>query len=91
MRDSYASSGMTGFWKAWLAMDLRQSGPSPDPVRMAATHLLAGDTAQALDWLDRAFDERNPGLIYLRRDPAIAGMRSHPRVLRITRAMKFPD
>jgi TolB-like protein/Flp pilus assembly protein TadD len=90
MRDGHASSGMTGFWKAWLAMDLRQSGPSPDPVRMTATHLVAGDTAQALDWLDRAFDERTPGLIYLHRDPVISGMRAHPRVLRITRAMKFP-
>jgi TolB-like protein/Tfp pilus assembly protein PilF len=90
MRDGYASSGMTGFWKAWLAMDLRQSGPSPDPVRMAATHLVAGDTALALDWLDRAFDERNPGLIYLHRDPVISGMRAHPRVQRISRAMKFP-
>jgi hypothetical protein len=72
-------------------MDLRQSGPSPDPIRMAATNLVAGDTAHALDWLDRAFDERTPGLIYLRRDPVIGGMRGHPRVMRIARAMRFPD
>jgi hypothetical protein len=81
---------MTGFWKAWLAMDLRQSGPSPDPFRMAATYLASGDTARALDWLDRAFDERNPGLIYLRRDPVIGGMRGHPRVERIAEAMGLP-
>jgi tetratricopeptide (TPR) repeat protein len=90
MHRAWTSSGMTGFWKAWLAMDLRQSGPSPDPVRMAVTYLVAGDTAQGLDWLDRAFDERHPGLIYLHRDPVIGGMRAHPRVLRIARAMKFP-
>jgi TolB-like protein/DNA-binding SARP family transcriptional activator len=90
MRDAYASSGMTGFWKVWLAMDLRQSGSAPDPVRMAATHLVAGDTAQALDWLDRAFEERTPGLIYLHRDPVISRLRAHPRVVRIARAMKLP-
>jgi TolB-like protein/DNA-binding SARP family transcriptional activator/Flp pilus assembly protein TadD len=90
MRDAHAASGMTGFWKAWLAMDLRQSGPSPDPFRMAATYLASGDTARALDWLDRAFDERNPGLIYLRRDPVIGGMRGHPRVERIAEAMGLP-
>jgi TolB-like protein/DNA-binding SARP family transcriptional activator len=91
MRATHASSGMPGFWKTWLEMDLRQSGPSPDPVRMAHLHLLSGDTARALDWLDRAFDERNPALIYLRRDPVLAGVLAHPRVRRIAREMKFPD
>jgi TolB-like protein/DNA-binding SARP family transcriptional activator len=91
MRDAYASAGIAGFWRAWLAMDVRQSGASPDPFRMTATHLIAGDTAQALDWLDRAFDERNPGLIYLQRDPLLSGLRAQPRFQRIARAMKFPD
>jgi TolB-like protein len=91
MRDGYASAGMPGFWRRWLAMDLRQSGASPDPLRVAATHLIIGDTARGLDLLDRAFEERTPGLIYLRRDPVLAGFRTHPRVERIARAMKFPD
>ena len=72
-------------------MDLRQSGPSPDPVRIAATHMMMGDTASMLDWLDRAFEERTPALIFLRRDPVFAGMLTHPRVARILREMKFPD
>jgi hypothetical protein len=58
---------------------------------MTHLHLLSGDTARALDWLDRAFDERNPALIYLRRDPVLAGVLAHPRVRRIAREMKFPD
>jgi hypothetical protein len=82
---------MPGFWTAWLAMDLRQSGPSPDPFRMAVTHVVMGDTAQALDWLDRAFEERTPGLIYVHRDPVLVGMRDHPRIVRIARAMNLPD
>lgn len=90
MRAGYAAAGMPGFWTAWLAMDVRQSGPSPDPFRMAATHLVAGDTARALDWLDRALAERNPSLIYLHRDPVIRGMRGHPRVERIARELRLP-
>jgi tetratricopeptide (TPR) repeat protein len=91
MRDGYATTGLPGFWRAWLAMDLRQSGASPDPLRMAATHLIIGDTTQGLDWLDRAFEERIPGLVFLHRDPVLSGLRAHPRVARIARAMKFPD
>lgn len=91
MREGYASSGMPGFWKAWLAMDRRQSGASPDPFRMAITHVAAGDTAAALDWLDRAYAERNPALIYLHREPVLSGMSEHPRVRRVARAMRLPD
>jgi TolB-like protein/DNA-binding SARP family transcriptional activator len=90
MREAYATSGVTAFWKEWLAMDLRQSGASPDPLRMASTYLLAGDTARAIDWLERAFAERNPGLIYLRRDPFLAPLRSHPSFLRIAAEIHLP-
>ncbi|CAN5699424.1 hypothetical protein BH23GEM9_BH23GEM9_19830 [soil metagenome] len=90
MRGAYAAAGITAFWQEWLAMDLRQSGPSPDPLRMAATTMLAGDSAQALDWLERAYDERNPGLIYISRDNALAPLRTHSRFTRIVSAMKFP-
>jgi hypothetical protein len=91
MRDAYARAGMPAFWTSWLAMDLRQSGASPDPLRMSATHMMMGDTAQTLEWLDRAFAERSPALIYLRQDATFTGMSSHPRVARIVQQMKFPD
>jgi len=89
MRAAYASSGVAGFWKQWLAMDLRQS-PSPDPMRMASLHTLSGDTTGALDWLERAYAERNPGLIYLMHDRTYAPLRAQPRFARIARAMKLP-
>ena len=89
MRDAYATSGMAGFWRRWLELDLRQSGPSPDPARMAAAYAMAGDTASACDWLERAFAERNPGLIYIMRDPFLAPLHSHPRFLRIAAAMNL--
>jgi hypothetical protein len=50
---------------------------------------LIGDTAQALHWLDRAYGERNPGLILLR-SSVFESLDSHPRVARILTEMKFP-
>ena len=90
MRDAYAAAGMPGFWRAWLDMDLRQSGTSPDPLRLAATWAMIGDTAQTFEWLDRAWAERNAGLIFLRFDPVFEDLRSHPRIARILKVMKFP-
>lgn len=87
LRAGHASAGMSGFWQAWLAMDLRQSGPSPDPLRVAATWAMIGDTATTFEWLDKAYAERNPGLIYLGSDPSFRSVRAHPRFRRIRRAM----
>jgi TolB-like protein/DNA-binding SARP family transcriptional activator len=87
LRAGHASAGMTGFWRAWLEMDLRQSGPSPDPLRVAATWATIGDTVKTFEWLDRAWAERNPGLIYLGSDPSFRSVRTHPRLLRVLREM----
>lgn len=90
MRRAYAASGMPGFWRKWLEMDLRQSGGKPDPLRIATLWALIGDTAQTFDWFERAYAARNPGLIYVRSEPALYSLRSHRRVARILNGMKFP-
>jgi hypothetical protein len=81
---------MTGFWRSWLAMDLRLSGNTPDPFRLATVWLNIGDTAQAFDWLERAHRERNPRLVFVR-SSAFEGVRSHPRVGRILAEMRLPN
>jgi adenylate cyclase len=91
MRRAFAASGMPGFWREWLDMDLRQSEGTPDPLRIALLWAMIGDTAQTVHWLERAYDKRNPGLTYLRGYSAtIEKLRSHPRVARILREMNFP-
>ncbi|MGH7446902.1 MAG: tetratricopeptide repeat protein [Longimicrobiales bacterium] len=91
LRDAFARGGMPAFWRAWTDMDRRQL-PDQNPVRMTMLWLAAGDTAQAMEWLDRAFEERNPGLVMLGRGQAssLDGMQDHPRVARIIAAMKLP-
>jgi len=90
LRRGFATDGMPGFWRSWIAMDTRQSGGRPDALRAATLWALAGDTAQAFEWLDLAYRERNPGLINLREEPAFASLRSHPRFERIVDGMHFP-
>ena len=90
LRAAFASGGMHGFWRRWLVMDRRQSGASIDPLRVAQLSAMAGDTAQALTWLERAYAERNSWLIFLRTEQAFAGLRTHPRYLRVEQGMHFP-
>jgi hypothetical protein len=72
-------------------MDLRQSGSDPDPVRLAMLFGLTGDTTQVVYWLERAYRERNPALIWLRSHDVLARYHTQPRVAEILRAMKFPE
>ena len=90
LRAAYRRGGLPAFWRSWLAFDLRHSGSNPDPVRVANFHILAGDTAQALLWLERASAERNPALIYIFADPNFAALREHARFRRIFQQMIIP-
>lgn len=90
LRASFERGGLPAFWRSWLAFDLRQAGSSPDPIRVATYHALAGDTAQAIAWLERAGAERNPGLIFVFADPTFASMREHPRFRRVFQHFNFP-
>jgi TolB-like protein/DNA-binding SARP family transcriptional activator len=91
LHDAFNRGGMPAFWRAWLEMDQRQMPDLQNSLRTAKLSLLAGDTAQALDWLERAFEERNPGLVLLRGELLSSLYRlAHPRVARVIAAMKLP-
>jgi TolB-like protein len=89
-RRAFASGGIHAFWRHWLAFDGTQSGPAMDPLRIAGLAAMAGDTAQALDALERARAEQNAGLIFMRTEPAFAALHASPRYRRIEREMRFP-
>ena len=50
-----------------------------------------GDTARALDWLDRAVRNRDPYLAYTKVNFFFDPLRAEPRFQAIERALKFPD
>lgn len=60
------------------------------PLGMAALYKRIGETERALDWLERAYEARNPNL------PAISGrrhwdeLRYHPRFQALLRKMNLP-
>jgi hypothetical protein len=92
LRQAFERGGWPAFWRVWIEMDRRQFADRPDPLRMAMLLLLSGDTAQAMDSLDRAYEEHNPGLVFLGRGlpTSFDGMNAHPRVARVIAAMKLP-
>jgi serine/threonine-protein kinase len=87
---AFQADGMQGFWRRWLVMQQQRAGASIDPMHVSMLYALAGNNPQALSWLERAYAERNPSLIFIRTDPAFVGLRTDPRYQRIEQAMRFP-
>jgi len=55
------------------------------PGLIAAIHIALGDQNQAFDWLQKAYEDRSAGLLYLKIDPAFDSLGSDPRFIDLLR------
>ena len=59
------------------------------PVSLAVLHAALGETALALNALDRAFAARDTQLVFLKDDPRWSGLRKEPRFVALMQALKL--
>jgi pentatricopeptide repeat protein len=57
---------------------------------IAFIHAALGEREQAFEWLERAYEVRDRGLLYLKVDPALDPLRSDRRFHELVRRMNFP-
>ena len=77
---AYARAGMKDEARATLARLVQAStNRHVSAYHVAVIHIALGDTSAGLDWLERAYAERSPWIGYLRVDPRVSPLRSHPR------------
>ncbi len=80
-----------GYRKAKLQLidDFKRRGSTP-PSAIAADYVFLGDKNRALEWLEKAFNEKFPGQVTLKVDPRLDGLRSDPRFQDLLHRMNFP-
>jgi TolB-like protein/DNA-binding winged helix-turn-helix (wHTH) protein/Tfp pilus assembly protein PilF len=61
------------------------------PFDFALVHAGLGNGGRALEWLEKAYDERSPGLSLLQRDPAFLALRQEPRFRDLVRRIGLPQ
>lgn len=59
------------------------------PISLAVLHNALGETALALDALERAYAARDTQLVFLKDDPRWAGLREQPRLVALLRQLKL--
>ena len=89
---AYARAGMKNEANATLAR-LAQASPNRhvSAYHVAVIHIALGDTNAGLDWLERAYAEHSPWIGYLRVDPRVSPVRSHPRFESLLRKTGLPS
>jgi TolB-like protein/Tfp pilus assembly protein PilF len=80
LANALAVAGRSGEARAMLAeLSRRRAERYVSPWALASIHVGLGETGEALDWLERAFEERDPALVWLKVHPRFDALRAEPR------------
>jgi eukaryotic-like serine/threonine-protein kinase len=89
--EAYALAGRTAEAHAILAELIRPRATRyVSPADIAALYVWLGDNDRAMDWFQKAFDERSFNMVYLKVHPGYDRVRQDPRFLALLRRMQFP-
>ena len=59
------------------------------PYGIASAYAVAGENAKALDWLERAYEQRDGTLVWIKVHPRMDGLRAEPRFRELLAKMKL--
>ena len=90
-RDDDPEQSLRAFYRVMLNRKLEGAKKSRSPSYGVATLCAdAGDLDRALEWLERAFEERDPMLVAVSTDPAFDPLRGDARFERLLKRIGFP-
>ena len=91
LETGYHRNGPAGYWKVFTDWEVRRRNTRPVSAMSIAwgqAHL--GDREHTFEWLERAVEERDGWVTYLKVEPAFAALRSDPRFQKIARSAGLP-
>lgn len=91
LREAYKLAGWHGYWRKRLEINFARAREKYiAPSTFAECYSRAGDPAQALDWLERAYERRDHQLVYLNLIYDYKELRHDPRFQSILTRMALP-
>ena len=90
LREAYRLSGWRGYCRKRLDQLQRQARTDyVKPSEIARFFLRLGEKDQAFEWLEKAYEEHDPLVIYLNVDPIYDSLRSDARLQELLRRMRL--
>lgn len=71
-------------------MEVRENDYLP-AINISMVHIGLGNIGEALDWLERGYEERNALMVWVAQDPLYKPLYNEPRFQEIVRKMNFPE
>ena len=79
-RKATEAEGLKGYWHQALVYELEEAKRNPGrAAAIASYYSKLGERDQAFTWLGRAYDQREPWLVYSRISPIYDNLRPDPR------------
>jgi len=90
--DDYNKFGYLGVLQSWLGglKEVSKRG-YVSPYNIAQIYARLGDNNQAIGWLERAYNERDSKLTYVKVEPAFDGLRSDSRFQKLLQRLVLPQ
>ena len=88
--DAYKQDGYAGALHLFADLMSAQDVTYILPTNIARLYAYAGDKDMALTFLEKAFDDKDSGLVHLQVDPDWDTLRKEPRFMEVLRKMSFP-
>ena len=91
LKSAYAALGMRGYWQKQLELLKEKAKQRPArPLELAELYAQTGEKDSAFQWLEKAFEERDPRLIFLKINPSFDSLHTDPRFQTLTRRIGLP-
>jgi TolB-like protein/Tfp pilus assembly protein PilF len=89
---AYAVSGIKSEAEK-LLRELQEKGRNEyvPPIYFAVFYANLGNIDEAFEWLDKAYEERHPSMIFIRVDSSWESLHSDPRFDKLIKLMEFPE
>ncbi|MGD0754446.1 MAG: hypothetical protein ABR927_05225 [Bacteroidales bacterium] len=89
VKDIYNRLGMDGLWNWLIESELKKSNRKP--LILAEEYSKIGKKEEALNWLEKAFENPPPGFANINNDPDLDNLRSEPRFQAIIKKMGLSE
>jgi TolB-like protein/Tfp pilus assembly protein PilF len=91
LRDAYRAGGIRGYWRKHLEHQRETAKREHvSPVTFASIYTHLGEKEQAVECLEKAYQQHTPALYQLKESRTWDSLRSEPRFQNLLRRMNFP-
>jgi TolB-like protein/DNA-binding winged helix-turn-helix (wHTH) protein/Tfp pilus assembly protein PilF len=91
LRQAYAAGGSNGYWTRWIQLHSSSATPAAEPYFLAVAEARLGNADRVWEWMEKSADQREVWVTWIKVDPLLESVRSHPGYKKLLRRIHLSD